>query len=161
MLRIFISLLLSSLVALNAAADWDPALEAEEAAKRAAGQRAAEMQRQKAEEMKQQALAKAHATKIADYRKQLGAEADGRSDAEVERLYQAKVQSKAKEVASVLAEAERAMANAPKTPAQKVDMKELEADTKAATGKSFSDLSKMSDAELEALSKEMEEKYGK
>jgi hypothetical protein len=143
-----------------AVADWDPVLEAQEAAQRAAADRAQAEQRRKAEELKQQALAKSRAITIADYRKQIGKDADGKSDAEVERLYLANVQKKMKEADVVIKDAQRAMLNAPKNIPQKVDMNELDVSTKAATGKSFADLSKMSDAELEALSKEMEQKYG-
>lgn len=157
-------LLLASLICislpLDIFADWDPVFEAQEAAQRAAAQKAQDEQKQKAEKMKQDALAQARSQQIADYRKQLGSDAAGKSDAEVERLYQAKIQRSSQEAAATIAEAQRAMMKTPKNVPQKVDMNELSANTKAATGKSFSDLSKMSDAELEALSKEMEEKYG-
>jgi len=113
-------------------ADYDPAEEAREKAQRDAAQRAQQQQQQEMQRQKRDAEAKYNAAVGAETmksrRKALGAAADGKSDAEVNRLYDAK---------------------------QKKDDDAI----KSLTGKSSKDMEKMSNAELEALARELEKKY--
>ncbi|MBL0028536.1 MAG: hypothetical protein IPO95_05465 [Rhodanobacteraceae bacterium] len=78
-----------SLFALPARADWDAKLEAEEQAKREAAAREEQARKAEADAMLAAARAKADAAMMADKRKTAGAAAAGRSDAEVNRLYDA------------------------------------------------------------------------
>lgn len=149
MKRLFVALSLVLCVIPPALADWDPELEAQEEAERAAAKRAEDARRQEAEAMRRAAEAKAEAQMMADRRKYLGAEANGKSDAEVRRLYDAKVAAKTAEANRVAAEGIR-KANSP----------EARAAVKDVTGHSMQDIQNMSDEELDALSREMEKKYG-
>jgi hypothetical protein len=133
-------------------ADWDPKAEAAEAARR---QQAAAEQRKRQAHVQQ---LKADAT-MQHQRAYLGKEAAGKSDVEVQRLYDAKLKSDQ-------AAANKAAAEAPQLSARIVKM---EADTrgqrddavKKAYGKSLKDLENMSDAEEAKLFRDLERKYGK
>ncbi len=126
------AVLLALLASAPAFADYDPAEEAREKAQRDAAQRAQQQQQQEMQRQKRDAEAKYNAAVSAETmksrRKALGAAADGKSDAEVNRLYDAK---------------------------QKKDDDAI----KSLTGKSSKDMEKMSNAELEALARELEKKY--
>ena len=73
-------LVLASLAATHVRADWDAALEAREAAQRKAEAQESARKRAEADRVRQDAMTKA-------YRQQLGPAANGKSDAEVKRLY--------------------------------------------------------------------------
>lgn len=124
--------LLALLAGAPASADYDPAEEAREKAQRDAAQRAEQQKQQEMQRQKRDAEAKYNAAVSAETmksrRKALGAAADGKSDAEVNRLYDAKLKTDDDTVKSL-------------------------------TGKSMKDMEKMSNAELEALSRELEKKY--
>jgi hypothetical protein len=141
--------LLSLMTATQAHADWDPELEAQERAKYEAAQREQAARDAAAAKIRREAEAKAHAAMIADKRKYVGAAAQGKSDAEVERLYDQKVAEKTREGENLMAEGQRRMND----PAARAATKEV-------TGYSMEEMSNMSDAELEALSRQMEQKYG-
>ncbi len=78
-------------------------------------------------------------------RKMLGSAATGKSDAEVNSLYDAKIE----EGAQTAQTARKALSEG-----QGADA------VKQVTGKSMAEMENMSDEEAEAFSKEMEEKYG-
>ncbi len=124
--------LLALLASAPAFADYDPAEEAREKAQRDAAQRAEQQKQQEIQRQKQDAQAKYNAAVSAETmkskRKALGAAADGKSDADVNRLYDAKLQKDSDAI-------------------------------KGVTGKSMKDMEKMSNAELEALARELEKKY--
>jgi len=139
-----------SVFSLHALADWDYELEAKEAAEKKALEEQQAKENAKADVMRKDAEAKANAKMqqqnkktMASKRKALGKAANGKSDAEVEKLYDAKVQKD-------MAEAQKA-ANTPNP--------EKEAQMKKMYGKDTKDLMNMSDEELEAFSKDMEKKY--
>jgi hemolysin activation/secretion protein len=124
--------LLALLGSAPASADYDAAEEAREKAQRDASQRAEQQKQQEMQRQKREAEAKYNAAVSAETmksrRKTLGAAADGKTDAEVNRLYDAKLKKDDEAIKSV-------------------------------TGKSMKDMEKMSDAELEALARELQKKY--
>jgi hypothetical protein len=147
--RMLLALSLLSALAAPALADYDPELERQEAAQREAEQQ--EQARRNAEAKRIRGDAE-----LRMMRELLGAEAAGKSDAEVRRLYEAKV--KANEEA-----ARAAAANAPTA----AEAEKMERDAQAGTatveemtGKSIEELQNMSDEEAEALERELEKKYG-
>ncbi len=149
MKKLLAATLASLLAAGQAYADWDPELEAQEQRERDAAARERAAREAEADRIMQEATAKAHAQEMTRKREYLGAEAKGKSEAEVNRLYDAKVAAKTAEANRVAAEGMR-KANSP----------EARAAAKEVTGYSMEEMSKMSDAELEALSRDMEKKYG-
>ena len=137
---------------LNVYADWDPALEAREAAERKAGQQRAAKQKAEHDKMIKDASAKA-------YRQALGRDAVGKSDAEVERIYKQREADVLKQAAAFTSKG-----NAMSGQSQKLDpntRSQRDAQMKGMTGKSVTDLEKMNDKELEAFANAMEKKYGK
>ena len=127
-------------------ADYDAKMEAQEAAQRKAA--AAAEAKKKAEAKKQYDDAQ-----MKGMRGALGKEADGKSDAEVKKLYDAKMtgyQDQAKK-----AKAGIAPAGVPQTDMDKANMQ-----MKSMTGKSMQDMQKMTPAEQEAFSRQMEKQYG-
>jgi hypothetical protein len=151
MKKILLIAALSILPSCNAWADWDAALEAREAA-----QKKAAAEKEAREKAKTDKLI--YDANMQGMRQQLGKDAAGKSDAEVQKLYKARVDAYQKQ-------APVAAANAAK---MERDVKKLDADTrperdkqmKAMTGKSVTELQNMSDKELEAYAKEMEKKFG-
>lgn len=151
MKRLLLIAALSILPSCNAYADYDAALEAREAAqKKAAAEKEA---REKARTDKM-----IYDANMQGMRQQLGKDAAGKSDAEVQKLYKQRMdayQKQAPVTAANNAKLER-------------DAKKLDADTRAErdkqmktmTGKSVTELHNMSDKELEAYSREMEKKFG-
>ena len=127
-------------------ADYDAKMEAQEAAQRKAA--AAAEAKKKAEAKKQYDDAQ-----MKGMRGALGKEADGKSDAEVKKLYDAKMtgyQDQAKK-----AKAGIAPAGVPQSDMDKANMQ-----MKSMTGKSMQDMQKMTPAEQEAFSRQMEKQYG-
>jgi hypothetical protein len=131
------------------AADYDPALEAQEAAERAAAQRAEQARKAEADKIMAQARAKQEAALMQDKRKQLGSAAVGKSDAEVNRLYDEKVKADTAEATAAARDAR-----------QKINDPSANAQMKAATGKSMQEIMSMSPEEQEAWAAEMEKKMG-
>lgn len=134
--------------ALPAAADWDARLEAEEAAKRRAEQREDAQRRAAADRQRAAAEQKM-------MRGSLGKEAQGKSDAEVKRLYDAKIQGYADQ-----AKKARSGGGWSMTDAQRADMAKGDSQMKGMTGKSMKDLERMDERELEAFGRQMERQYG-
>ena len=133
-------------LAVPAFADWDPELERQEAA-----------QREAAEKEQQRKQAEADARKLGAMRQFLGAEAEGKSDAEVRRLYDAKLAAYQKQGEAAAA----AAPTAEEAEKQARDTRDASgAAVKEMTGKSLEELENMSDEEAEALQRELEKKYG-
>ena len=126
-----------------ALADYDPKMEAEEAAQRKAA--AAASAKKKADFEKQKSALEAKSM-----RQQLGKEAEGKSDAEVRKIYDAKVNAQLDAVKKA-----QAGGAAPGS-----DMAKGDAQVKAMTGKSTQELQNMSPAEQAAFAKQMEKQYG-
>ncbi|BBL60204.1 hypothetical protein [Methylomonas koyamae] len=92
-------------------ADWDPELEAKAAAERAAAQRAEQARQQQAQHMLDAAKAKAEREVMNGKRKALGAAVQEKSDAEVDRLYQARTRQNQQEAERLSAEARAALSS--------------------------------------------------
>ncbi|OAI04286.1 hypothetical protein A1353_13565 [Methylomonas methanica] len=139
------------LIAFNSAAlaDWDPEMEAQEQAEREATQRAEQARNREAQKMIDAANAKANREMMDSKRKNLGAAAKGKSDVEVNRLYDAKIKQTTEEANRLVQEARSALSQGQGAAA-----------VKQVTGKSLRELENMSDEEAEALSRELEKKYG-
>ena len=143
-MRLRASLAALAILASTAAwADYDPALEAQEKAQRDAAQKAAREDQRKIQKMKDAAAAQYNKEQVAAKRKTLGAAAQGKSDAEVDKLYAAKIKSDSDAANRALSSGQGAAA------------------LKQSTGKSMQEIQNMSPAELEAMGKELEKKYGK
>jgi len=128
-------------------ADWDEAREKRDAAERKA--QAAESARQKAEADRIRNDAEVKAA-----RGYLGPAAQGKSDAEVKRLYAEKmavIQRAGKGDAAAKAQLQGL------TPEQQAQM---DSAMKGMTGKSLTEVNSMSDAEMKAYQRDMEKKYG-
>jgi hypothetical protein len=141
------TLALAALLACTAVhADYDAKAEAQEAAQRKAAA---------AEKAKQDAALKAqkNAAEQQMMRGTLGKEAEGKSDAEVKVLYD-------KKMAGYASDAKKAQAGVAPTGVRQSDMDKANASMKGMTGKSMQDMQKMSPAEQEAFSKQMEKQYG-
>jgi len=95
------------------------------------------------------ANAKANQEMMDSKRKNLGAAAKGKSDAEVNRLYDAKIKQTTDEANRLAQEARSALSQGQGAAA-----------VKQVTGKSLQELENMSDEEADALSRELEKKYG-
>jgi hypothetical protein len=149
MKRLLLASFMSLLAVGHAYADWDAEGEAREQRAREAEAREQAARDAAAAKIKRDAEAKANAGIMAEKRKYVGAAAAGKSDAEVNRLYDQKQAQTARDGYAAMAEGQRRL-NTP----------EGRAATKEVTGHTMEEMSNMSDAELEALSKEMEKKYG-
>ncbi|WP_445367891.1 hypothetical protein ACH5Y9_24285 [Methylomonas sp. BW4-1] len=145
----FIMLMLLTLCNTHVLADWDPELEAQEQAQREATQRAEQAREREAQKMVDEANAKGNREMMDSKRKNLGAAAKGKSDAEVNRLYDAKIKQTTDEANRLAQEARSALSQGQGAAA-----------VKQVTGKSLQELENMSDEEAEALSRELEKKYG-
>jgi hypothetical protein len=147
--RIAIVLALFAALAAPALADYDPELERQEAAQREAAEK--EQARREAEAKRIRSEAE-----LRMMREFVGAEAAGKSDAEVRQLYEAKIQAHERA-------ARAAAANAPtaaETEKMERDIQAGTATVEEMTGKSIEELENMSDEEAEALERELEKKYG-
>ena len=127
-------------------ADYDAKMEAQEAAQRKAA--AAAAARKKAETQQ-----RIDAMNQKGMRDALGKEAEGKSDAEVKKIYDAKI-------AGYKAEAKKVQEGGTPTGVPASDMAKANSQMKSMTGKSMQDIQKMSPAEQEAFAKQMEKQYG-
>ncbi|TPQ28244.1 hypothetical protein [Methylomonas koyamae] len=137
--RILILTFIALIGSQAARADWDPELEAKATAERARQQQAQKMPD----------AAKAEPEVMDDKRKALGVAAQGKTDAEVDRLYQAQIRQNQQEAERLSAEARAVLSSGQGAAA-----------VKQITGKTLQELENMSDAEAEALAQELEKKYG-
>ena len=143
MFRTLVIATLLVMLAGPALADWDPKLEAQEAAQRKA--EAAAAAKRKADADRQRSAAEAKMM-----RGHLGKEADGKSDAEVRKIYNAKMNAQLE-----MAKQVQSGSHAPGS-----DMAKSDAQVKAMTGKSMQDIQRMTPAEQEAFARQMEKQYG-
>jgi hypothetical protein len=127
-------------------ADYDAKAEAQEKAQREAAARAAAAQKADLDRQKS-------ASEQKMMRGMLGKEAEGKSNAEVKVLYD-------KKMGGYMDQAKKAQAGAAPAGVPKGDMAKADAQMKGMTGKSIQDIQKMSPAEQEAFSKQMEKQYG-
>lgn len=148
---LILSAIVASLMCGSAYADWDPALEAREAAKRKAEQQESARKQAEAGRMRDAANQKA-------MRGMLGKEAEGKTDAEVAKLYQQRMAGYQKQAAAASASAPGVAAQMKKADAE--TRPQRDAQMKSMTGKSVSELEKMSDKELENFARDMEKKFG-
>lgn len=149
-MRAIIVVLLS--VILNVAgarADDNTARDAREAAAQAAADRASQKLEADAERTLDEAAAKQDAALTRDKRRWLGSAAVGRSDGDVNRLYDDRVNAGTAAAASTIGSAQRAMRD-PRANAQ----------MKAATGKSMQEYMRMSPEEQQEWAAEMQEEMG-
>ena len=137
MKKLILFIVLAGVFSLNARADWDPVLEAREAAERKAEQQRAAKQKAEYDKMIRNAQLK-------QMRDGLGKEAAGKSDAEVERLHKQRTAEKQRKDAAATA----------------IARKEADPQFKSLTGKSIGEVEKMSEKELDALGKALEKQYG-
>lgn len=138
----------------TAFADMDLELEKREQAAREAAKQAEQAKQQEMQRLKKEAETKANAAMnqqmMDTKRKALGAAANGKSDAEVNRLYDAKLKGDMERAGRTVESSRNALSHG-----QGADA------LKQVTGKSLKDMENMSDAEAEALIREMEKQYGK
>ena len=151
MKKILLFTLLTSLFSLHAHADWDAAAEAREDAKRKAAQQQEARKKAEVDKMLREANVKA-------MRGQMGKEAVGKSDAEVEKLYRQRMAEYQRQGAAAAASGATMARQLQKLDAD--TRPQRDAQMKGMTGKSISELEKMSDKDLEAFSREMEKKFG-
>lgn len=144
--------LLLGLFTSSALADWDPVLEAKEAAERKAEQQRAAKQKTEHDKTMRDASAKA-------YREGLGKDAVGKSDAEVERIYKQR-QNAAVQQAKAVEAAMKTSGRQTKQTGDATGIAQGDAAMKALYGKSVSDIGNMSEKEREAFMKAMEKQYG-
>ena len=146
---VYFLILISVLSSVDAVGDWDPEFEAQEQAKYEAQQRAEAQKKQETQKQLDAAQAQFNQEIMASKRETLGAAANGKSDAEVNRLYDAKIKATTEEANQ-----------AAQTAREQLSTGQGAAAVKQVTGKSMAELENMSDEEADAFAKEMEEKYG-
>lgn len=153
MKRTILFALIASVVSLNVYADWDPEMEARDAARRKAEQQRAAKQKAENEKALREARQKA-------MRQYLGKDANGKSDADVERIYSQRQAAAVKQAANVDA-ALKASASQPGRRGNASEFEQGDAAMKAMYGKSVGDIANMSEKEREAFVRNMEKQYGK
>ena len=155
--KLIVFTLFAVLLSANAHADYDPVLEAREAAERKAEQQRAAKKKTEGDKMMREASAAA-------YRKELGKEAVGKSDAEVTRIYKQRQNAavqQAQAVEAAMKSSERQPKKTGDTVGDTAGMAQGDAAMKAIYGKSVTDIGNMSEKEREAFMKAMEKQYGK
>jgi len=145
--------IVTTLLSANAHADWDAAGEAREAAERKASQERGVQEKAKIEKQKRDALLKA-------IRADMGKDAVGKSDAEVEHIYKTRQADALKQSAAVEA-AVGAAKRGTKKSGVAGEMEQADAAMKALSGKSMNDIANMSPAAREAFLKDMQKKSPK
>jgi hypothetical protein len=148
-MRTLLAITLGLALIAPAYADYDPELEAQERAEAEAQRRERQAYEQEMQKRHADAERQAQQALMQDKRRRLGAAAQGKSDAEVSRLYDEKVAADTAKARAEAAEARRMM-QAP----------EAQAGIKAVTGHTMAEMQNMSEEELEAMAKKMEEQYG-
>ena len=143
----------AGLLSLSVHADYDPVLEAREAAERKAEQQRAAKQRAEHDKMMRDTSAKV-------YRQALGQDAVGKSDAEVERIYKQR-QNAAVQQAQAVEAAMKSSGHQTKKSGGSAGMAEGDAAMKSMYGKSTGDIANMSEKERDAFIKDLKRKYPK
>ena len=145
--------IVTTLLSINAHADWDAAGEAREAAERKASQ-----ERRALEKAKQDKLMRE--TMLKNLRARMGKEAVGKSDAEVEHIYKTCQADILKQAAAFHAAVGASNWGAKKSGVAG-EMEQSDAVMKALYDKSMNDIANMSPAAREAFLKDMQKKSPK
>jgi hypothetical protein len=149
-MRPFTAVLLSLVLCASCVStDSDPAPEEQEAAAQAAAERGTRQQAADAERRMDAAGARQNAALTQDKRRWLGSAAVGKSDGDVERLYDEKVNADTDAAGSAVGNEQRAMRD-----------RRANAQMKAATGKSMQEIVNMSPEEQQEWAAEMEGNNG-
>jgi hypothetical protein len=142
--------ILLAFVSVHVYADWDAAQEAKDAAEKKAQEQKEAHEKAKTDAImkKNDDQAKAEMAAqdkktVASMRKDLGKKANGKSDAEVKKMWDAKVKTDTKNIQQKEAETR---------PMKDAEMKKM-------YGKDTSELMNMSDEELDKFSKDVDKKY--
>jgi hypothetical protein len=145
-MRALTAVLLSLLLCASCVStESDTAPEEQEAAVQSAAERSDQLQESQAERKMNQAEAKQNATLIHDKRRWLGSAAAGKSDGDVERLYDQMVNADTSAAESAVGNQQRAMRD-----------RRANEQMKAATGKSIQEIVDMSPEEQQEWAAEME-----
>lgn len=153
MKKFFVIAILAGLSSINASADWDPVREARDAAERKASQERSAREKAENARVKREAGQK-------HMREFVGKDAVGKSDGEVERLYQER-RKELENRAAALETLEKSQRKNPPAPGIEGEMAQADALMKAMYGKSTSEIGRMSDKERDAFFKGLEKKYPK
>ncbi|MEQ1887972.1 MAG: hypothetical protein ABL951_02190 [Alphaproteobacteria bacterium] len=145
----FILPVLTVLMCAPVLADWDPVAEARYEAERKASQQAEEARQREMQAEKDKAQAAYDNQMQAHKREYLGAGGEGKSGAELDALYDAKIK---RDTESGMQAAEAAR--------KSLGSGNGAAAVKQVTGKTMQELENMTDEEAEALEREMLKKYG-
>ena len=153
MKKLIVFTIFAVLLSANAHADYDPVLEAREAAERKAEQQRVAKKKAEQEKMMRESRVKA-------YRNDMGKDAVGKTDAEVERIFKQRQNAAVQQAQSVEA-AMKTSGRQTKKSGDSTGIAESDAAMKAIYGKSVTDIGNMSEKEREAFIKAMEKQYGK
>ncbi len=141
--------LILMLSASPAFADWDAEGEAREQAERDAQERARQEAERENKKNQDEARAKYGREVLNSKREALGAAANGKTDAEISALYDAKIKADTEQGMRAYQQGREALSHGAGADA-----------VKNVTGKTLQELENMTDEEAEALSRELEKKYG-
>ena len=154
MKKLILLAIVASIFSLNVHADYDPLDDPNSPQyKKAAAAEHARAAKKKAETDQ-----KIRSARVDALRKGMGNDAVGKSDAEVERIYQSRMDDATRQANAVNAKTAGITRQSKASGAS--EQQQAEALMKALTGSSSSDVSKMSAKEREAFTREMEKKYG-
>lgn len=153
MKKLFVIAILAGLFSINTSADWDPVREARDAAERKASQERSAREKEANARVKREATQK-------HMRELLGKDAVGKSDADVERLYQQR-RKELENRAAALEALEKSQRKNPPAPGIEGEMAQADALMKAMYGKSTSEIGRMSDKERDAFFKGLDKKFPK
>lgn len=153
MKKYILFVLLASVFSLNAHADWDPVREARDQAEQKAHKE--RVARDKAaHDKKMREASQKH------MRAYLGKDAVGKSDADVERIYNKRQSDTVNQAAAVEAAMKKSAGQSKKS-GDAAGMEQSDAAMKAMYGKSMNDIANMSDKERDAFVANMQKQYGK
>ncbi len=147
--------LLAALLSANAHADYDPLDDPNSPQFK----KAAAVERARAAKKKAENDEKIRGARVQALRKDMGKDAVGKSDAEVEAIYNAGINDAKRQAAAVTAATAGVARQSKKSGAS--EQQQAEAMMKALTGSGTADVANMSPKERDTFTKEMEKKYAK
>ena len=154
MKKLILLAIVASIFSLNVHADYDPLDDPNSPQfKKAAAAEHARAAKKKAETDQ-----KIRSARVEALRKDMGKDAVGKSDAEVERIYQSRMDDATRQANAVNAKTAGIARQSKATGAS--EQQQAEAMMKALTGSSSSDVANMSPKEREAFARDMEKKSG-
>ena len=154
MKKIILLAIIASIFSLNVYADYDPLDDPNSPQfKKAAAAEHARAAKKKADTDR-----KLRDARVQALRKDMGKDAIGKSDAEVEAIYNAGIHDAKRQAAAVTAATAGTARQTKKSGAS--EQQQAEALMKALTGSGSADVANMSPKERDAFTKEMEKKYG-